>query len=167
MRSFLIVGLLLTGLGAGLAAEVSFELEYTRKLGGLKDAKPTAVEPKEKRLVVDLNGGIAAATLRKKGEGTWPDAVVLRLHTTGLEQFTISVPEQKLSAWVQSHGKFTHFSELNGVQQKADDPQRLKIELKPKAGERAIPHKGFFEITVPAALLKHDELSIQWVDFYR
>ena len=151
-----------------------YSLEYTKQFGLPKGAakaakaeKPATFEVEKDCLVVDLHGAIAKATLQKKGEGDWPASVVLRLHTTGMEHFQIVAGEMKLSAFIQSHGEFRHVSTLNGVRQKPDDPKRLQIELKPKAALVAIPHKGFFEITVPADLLKQPELHLSWIDFYR
>ena len=171
IRGLLICGLLIFGVFSGVAGEAVFSLNYTKQFGLPKGAakaeKPATFEVEKDCLVVDLHGAIAKATLQKKGEGDWPASVVLRLHTNGMEHFEIVAGETKLSGFVQSHGTFRHFSSRNGVQQKADDPKRLQIELKPKAAAVAIPHKGFFEITVPADPLKQPELHLSWIDFYR
>jgi len=171
MKIAMILSLFVFSAMSAKAGDLMYSLEYTKQFalpkGAAKAEKPATFKVAEDRLVVDLHGAIAKATLQKKGEGNWPASVVLRLHTSGMEHFEIVAGETKLSGFVQSHGTFRHFSSRNGVQQKADDPKRLQIELKPKAAAVAIPHKGFFEITVPTDLLEQPELHLSWIDFYR
>ena len=109
--------------------------------------------------VVDIRSkrGIGRTTLAVK-DGDWPAKVILRLHLKGLEGFELSAGDKKLKTFVSSQ------------KNAPPAPGQLKVKLVPEKGAEAkVPLKGYFEIEVPADLLKAkpENLKLHWVDFYR
>jgi hypothetical protein len=131
-------------------------------------APPTlTIEPKDEHTVATKDDttvvnirskrGIGRATILAK-VGVWPKKLVLRLHLKGLEKFEISNGSKTLKTSVSS--------------QKNPPPRAGKLVVKKVPGKGAkaeIPLKGYFEIEVPAELLKGkpEKLKLHWIDFYR
>lgn len=129
------------------------------------------------KVVFDVKSpsGIGGATI-ERAEKAWPAAVSLKLHLNGLESLVVSTGKVKLSAAVSIHdGKL-------GVRQwkndKEDEPLNQKsplwMDIRPigadgKPAERLPLKDGWFEVTLPKALLESNppSLDLQWIDFYR
>lgn len=122
--------------------------------------------------------GSAVVTLT---DGDWPRAAVVRLHTRFLERFVIETsddtpgtPGGKLKA-----GAFVRSSGDHAVHQdparSPDDPLYLPIKIvdfRTAASKPKLPIQnadGYFEITVPTAMLRSDAryIKVSWVDVYR
>ena len=86
----------------------------------------------------------------KLATGEWPDKVLVRLHLTGLEGFSVSNGKQSLTR-----------SDL--------DIRMFDSKGKPAEGSYLLKKKGYYEATIPPSLLGSDvpEIEISWVDFYR
>ncbi len=117
--------------------------------------------------------GIGGATITTKGK--WP-TVVLRFHLRGLEFFTVSNGKIKLTGSVLSHSgtpRLLHIVE-DGKEKTVDKDSPYRTEIrgfdsrsKPVSGLTG--SGGYFEITVPKALLEGQPKSLEltWIDFYR
>ncbi len=86
----------------------------------------------------------------KLATGEWPETVLVRLHLTGLEGFSVSNGKQSLTR-----------SDL--------DIRMLDSRGNVKEGRYLLKTKGYYEAVVPPSLLGPEvkELQISWVDFYR
>lgn len=113
-----------------------------------KEEDQVAVKVEGDTVVYSISSpsGIGGATISPwKG---WPKQVIIRLHLRGLESFTVSNGKIKLSASV------------------------LKIKILDANGKplQTLPDEdGYFEITLPKALLQENpkSLTLGWIDFYR
>ena len=117
--------------------------------------------------------GISHAVIERVGE-TWPDAVLLRLHLKGLENFSATNDKVKLEASVSSQdGKvrlWTDAKEDSPLNSKS--PYWMEIRMIGNDGKpsKVIPLKdGYFEMQLPKAFFKGNPKSIMvnWIDFYR
>lgn len=104
--------------------------------------------------------------------GNWPKTVVLRFRLRGLEWFSVANGKGKLTGSILSHSgnaKLLHLTEEG----KADNREPgTEVKVLDAAGKpvTGLPKKGgYFEITVPKALLEGNPNSLElgWIDFYR
>ena len=152
----------------------------------LFEKKPEVVTRKEEdRVRAEVNGdtviysiscpsGIGGAAISPwRG---WPKQVVVRLHLRGLESFTISSGNMKLSASVQSRGDNMRMLHLSGdgeernVEQGSPYWTEMKIlDAKGKLLQGLPDRGGYFEVTIPKILFQENpkSLTLGWIDFYR
>ena len=102
--------------------------------------------------------GIGAGKIRL-ATGEWPEKVLVRLHLTGLEGFSVSNGKQSLTR----SDLDIRILDLKGNPVKG--PYLLK-SLGPNKSKRI---EGYYEARIPQSLLTEDtkEIRISWVDFYR
>lgn len=117
--------------------------------------------------------GISNAVIERVDE-KWPDAVVLRLHLKGLENFSMSNDKVKLQASVSSQdGKVRLWKDGNeDTPLDAKSPYWTEIQMVGRDGKKAktIPlNDGYFELQLPKAFFEGNPKSIMlnWIDFYR
>lgn len=119
--------------------------------------------------------GIGKATIRCTAQ-RWPEKLVLRLRLSGLESLVVGNANTKLAASVSSQGDGVVRVRLmsDGPEQPLDrsSPYWMEIRAFNAEGKPSCPpleKGGFFEITIPKALLDDDSrtLEVQWIDFYR
>jgi hypothetical protein len=119
--------------------------------------------------------GISQAVIEHERE-KWPDAVVLRLHLRGLENFRVSNGTVTLDAAVSSQGgRVTVRLWKDGAEDAPLDeksPLWTDIRIVSSDGKPAneLPLKnGYFEMTLPTAFFQGNPKSITltWTDFYR
>lgn len=117
--------------------------------------------------------GISHATIEQGGE-MWPDAVVLRLHLKGLENFKVTNGKVKLegSASLQDGKPIVRLwrDGKDDVPLDAKSPYWMDVRILDGASKQAkeIPLKGgYFEMQLPKALLKGNRITVEWIDFYR
>ena len=144
----------------------------------IKIKKPTdqvkvKVERDTATFDVVSQSGIGGATIMSKGK--WP-TVVLRLHLSGLEFLTIGNGKITLNGSVLSHSGNPRLLNVvkDGKENKVEKDSLYWTEIrgfdatgKPVKG---LPGKGgYFEITLPKALLESEpkSLELRWIDFYR
>jgi hypothetical protein len=118
--------------------------------------------------------GISQAVIERQ-EDTWPQAVVLRLHLTGLSSFRASNGKVTLDAAVAIDDGKTQVRMWKGG--KGDAPLDEKSPLwtiRIVGGDgspaRELPLKdGYFEMALPRAFFEGNPQSItlNWIDFYR
>lgn len=119
--------------------------------------------------------GISNAVIERTGEA-WPDAVVLRLHLKGLENFKVTNGKTKLegSASLQD-GKAVVRLWKDGKEDApldAKSPFWMEVRILDGDGKQAkeIPLKdGYFEMQLPKAIFegKPKTTTVNWIDFYR
>ncbi len=119
--------------------------------------------------------GIGQAVIERAGEA-WPDAVVLRLHLTGLENFNVTNGKTTLEGSVSLQDGKPVVSLWKGGQEDApldaQSPYWMKIGIlggdsKPA---KALPLKGgCFELPLPKAVFEGNPktITVNWIDFYR
>ena len=119
--------------------------------------------------------GISHAVIERTSE-KWPDAVVLRLHLKGLENFKVTNGKVKLegSASLQD-GKPLVRLWKDGKEDApldAKSPYWMEVRILGGDGKQAkeIPLKdGYFEMPLPKALFEGNpkSITVNWIDFYR
>jgi len=129
---------------------------------------------KDKTLfIVNSPFGISNAAIERTGE-KWPDAVVLRLHLKGLENFKVTTDKVKLEGSVSSQdGKVRLWKDgKEDAPLDAKSPYWMTIRMIGGDGKpaKAIPLKdGFFEMMLPKAFMEGNPktITVGWIDFYR
>jgi hypothetical protein len=119
--------------------------------------------------------GISQAVIEHEGE-KWPDAVVLRLHLRGLENFRVSNGPITLHAAVSSQqGKVTVRLWKDGKEDAPlDEKSPLWTDIRIVGGDgkpaKELPLKnGYFEMALPRVFFQGNpkSMSLIWTDFYR
>ena len=119
--------------------------------------------------------GISHAVIERTGE-TWPDAVVLRLHLMGLENFRVTSGKVKLEGSASLRdGKPLVRLWRDGKEDApldAKSPYWMEVRILDGDGEQAkeIPLKGgYFEMALPKAMFEGNpkSITVNWIDFYR
>jgi hypothetical protein len=141
-----------------------------------KNAGSLTTSVEGERTIFSIKGpGIGDAKVQRLGEA-WPKEVVLRVYLGGLENFTISSGEVKLSTSVLSHSGNQQLSHLwkegkEGPSLDEKSPFWMEIhrlDATGKPAEGLPPKGGWFEMTLPQALIKEsDTIELGWIDFYR
>ncbi len=152
-----------------LATAAPFEIT-SKESGSL-----TTTEEGEKTIFSIKGAGIGNASVRRLGE-SWPKEVVVRVYLGGLENLSVSDGQLKLSTSVLSHSGNKQLSHLwkdgkEGPSLDEKSPYWMPIQRLDAAGKPAegLPPKGgWFEMTLPSALLKESRtIELDWIDFYR
>lgn len=117
--------------------------------------------------------GISNAVIERTGE-KWPEAVTLRLHLKGLENFKASNEKVKLEASVSSQGGKVRLWKDGKEDSPLDakGPYWMDIRMVGSDGKlaKAIPLKdGYFEMQLPKAMFEENpkSITVNWIDFYR
>ena len=129
---------------------------------------------KEKTVfIVKSPFGISNASIEPTGE-KWPDAVVLRLHLKGLENFRVTNDKVKLEASVSSQGGKVRLWKDGKEEAPLDAKSPYWMDVRMVGGDgkpaKAIPLKdGYFEMQLPKAFFEGNlkSFTVAWIDFYR
>jgi len=129
--------------------------------------------------VIDVRSGsgIGIAELAVK-DGTWPKPLVVRLHLRGMEMFSVSTAQLRLSAAIPSSAPEKTIVEMADLQRrtviqvKRSSSYWMPVRIVDNGGDktRQVPvNDGYIEVTIPEAVHDYgaDKLVIQWIDFYR
>jgi len=143
-----------------------------RVLPGRKDTN-IRIEQPEKSVVLDVSCpfGIDRAMLARV-EKHWPQSIVVRMRTKGLESFEATSGTTTLQVSVPStdQGK-PELTLRHGTRETMIDRKSpYWTEVRIAAEKKSIPlENGYFEIPLPARLFEGNPQSIElrWVDFYR
>jgi hypothetical protein len=182
MKPLILLGLLVTAAVAS-AAEPPASRPTTGPVVARPDARrgepgpPWAVTGDAARAVVDTGRvAIGGGTLARVGD-RWPEVIVVRLGTRGLEHLTLKQGDVALQASVLSHSGHRQLQHVRrggkeGPDLNAGDPWRATIRAVDADGRTVDglpPAGGGFEVTIPRPLLDPaaTELYIGWIDFYR
>jgi hypothetical protein len=117
--------------------------------------------------------GISHATIERTSE-KWPDAVMLRLHLKGLENFRVTNDKVKLEAAVSSQNGKVRIWKDGKEDAVLDAKSPYWMEIRTVGGDgkpaKAIPLKdGYFEMSLPRAFFEGNPkaITVKWIDFYR
>jgi alkaline phosphatase D len=127
-----------------------FNFEYREKgPHGSPNSIKAVAQDSEVIFEVKSGSGIGSGKIKLVG-GNWPKKVLVRLHLSGLEGFSIS------------NGK-------KNIKSRNLQVRMLDLKGKPMEGKYLLKKKGYYEAIVPPSLLGSDvkEIKISWVDFYR
>jgi len=138
-----------------------------------------AVEENVDRTIVDVRSAIGIGRMKLSAvNDQWPTTLVLRLHLGGLESLHIGNDTSSIDVSIISstpHRQLCEVVHTPGERSQSVDEESpfwmpVHIEHTKTAGQPKIPLvDGYFEVTLPAVLLKDkpESLSIRWIDFYR
>ncbi len=161
-------------------------IEDGKEIKALSNAAPFEITSKEadsltttmegEKTIFSIKGaGIGNAKVQRLGEA-WPKEVVLRVYLGGLENFSISDGKVRLSTSVLSHSGNKQLSHLwkdgkEGPSLDEKSPYWMEIhrlDANGKPAEGLPPKGGWFEMTLPPAMLKESKtIELGWIDFYR
>ena len=119
--------------------------------------------------------GISQAVIERR-EGTWPKAVVLRLHLKGLSSFRAANGKVTVDAAVsiQEGKKQVRLWQGGKEGARLDQKSPLWVDVRIVGGDgkpaKELPLKDrYFEVALPKALFEGSPKSItlNWIDFYR
>ena len=177
MKGFLVLLLVISGIavaGGGDALQdqpARFKITTRRKDDGVE-----VRADKDKALfTVKSPFGISHAVIERQ-EGTWPKAVVLRLHLKGLSSFRTSTGKVGVDAAVSIQEGRQKVRVWKDGQEDAplDERSPLWTDIRIVGGDgkpaRELPLKdGYFEVALPKALFEGNPKSVtlNWIDFYR
>ena len=174
MPHFLAIGLLILAVAVTTAAaDDTPPFKITTK----RDNDKVDVKAEKDRVAFSVYSpfGISNAVIERVGE-KWPDAVVLRLHLKGLENFSVTNGKVKLegSASLQG-GKPVVRLWKDGKEDApldAKSPYWTEVRILGGDGKQAteIPLKGgCFEMPLPRAFFEGNPktITVIWIDFYR
>lgn len=117
--------------------------------------------------------GIGKAQFKRAG-GSIPKRIDFRIHTKGLENFTLLDASRQYQVNVPSGGGVVQSfmglrdGELGEHPLLSDEPFYMKTEI--FASNKTIPlTDGYFQVTAPQSLIDAGarDFSISWIDFYR
>jgi hypothetical protein len=131
-----------------------------RKDGDMVETAVTPVTPSTLTVDVTSESGIGSADVVLVG-GKWPETILFRVHTKGLENFTMGYGTTAVSVSVTSSGMV-----LNSVMQ---DGQEKPIGEESQFFMPVTVADDYFEIEAPADFHagEYDAFAISWIDFYR
>ncbi|MBC8348460.1 MAG: alkaline phosphatase D family protein [Verrucomicrobia bacterium] len=148
-----------------------FNFDY-RKKG--PHGSPNSIEAivQDSAVVFEVKCGFGIGSGKiKRVNGNWPKKVVVRLHLTGLEGFSVSNGKKILEGFHMSNKSNDARKEelkirMLDAKGKPVEGKYLLKSLGPNKSERI---EGCYEATIPKSLLTEDakEIQISWVDFYR
>jgi hypothetical protein len=174
MKSAVVALVLLVGAGSlAVAGEQPPEFKITMKRKD--DSVEVRVEKDRTVFSVKCPFGISQAVVERKGE-KWPEAVVLRLHLKGLENFRASNGKVMLDAAVSiQDGKPKVRLWKDGKEDAPLDeksPFWMDVRILTSDGKPAkeLPlEDGCFELALPKAFFEGNPKSItlNWINFYR
>jgi hypothetical protein len=173
MTHFLIPGLLV--LAVAMTATAGDDKSPKFKITTKRDNDKVEVRADKDKTVFIVKSpfGISQAIIERTDE-KWTDAVVLRLHLKGLENFRVTNGKVKLETSVSSQdGKVRVWKDgMEDAPLDAKSPYWMEIRMIGSDGKpaKAIPLKdGYFEMALPEALIERNprSITVNWIDFYR
>jgi hypothetical protein len=170
-NSMISVLILITAIVLGVAGEESQKFKVTTKK--VDDTIEVRAEKHGTIFSVKSPFGIGQAVI-ERNEEKWPDAVTLRLHLKGLENFRASNGKIILDAAVSSQNGSVRLWKDGDENAPLNAKSPLWMEIRMVGGDgkatKEIPLKaGYFEMRLPKAFFEGNPKSItlNWIDFYR
>lgn len=172
MSKLLAFGMLLLGaISTTAAADTLPTFKTTTKRDN--DKVETKVEKDKVIFSTHSPFGISNAVIERT-EDKWPDAVVVRLHLKGLENFRATTDKMKLEASVSSQDAKVRLWKDGKEDLPLDSISPFWMEIRMVGGDgkpaTAIPLKGgYFEMQLPQAFFEGNpkSITVDWIDFYR
>jgi hypothetical protein len=144
------------------------------KITSQRDDDTVTVRTDKAATIFDIKSpkGISTATIERTAD-KWPDVVVLRLHTRGLEGFWVSQEKLKLRGAVSVQGEgprtpLTKEDEKRG-EKAAPWGEIVAIGSDGKPTDSRVLKDGYFEVRLSKAFFERNPKTIEvhWIDFYR
>lgn len=145
------------------------------KITTKRDTDKVEVKAEKDKVVFSVHSpfGISSATIERTNP-KWPDAVVLRLHLKGLENFQATTDKVKLEVSVSSQDGKAQLWKDGKEESPLDSQSPFWMTIRMIGGDgkpaTAIPLKdGFFEMALPKAFFEDNpkSITVNWIDFYR
>jgi hypothetical protein len=176
MKGFLVLLALLAALNS-LTVAVACDQPPEFKITTKRKDDAVDVRPEKNRTVFSVKSpfGIGQAVVERKDE-KWPEAVVLRLHLKGLENFNVTNGKVKLeaSASLQDGKPLVRLWKDGKEDMPLDSKSPYWIDVGILSGDgtpaKAIPLKdGYFELPLPKTFFEANpkSITVSWIDFYR
>lgn len=172
MTHFLISGLVVLAVTVTTtAADDTPPFKITTK----RDNDRVEVKADKNKAILSIRSpfGISNAAIERTDE-KWPEAVVLRLHLKGLENFQVSNGKVKLEASVSSQDGTVRLWKDGKEDAPLDAKSSLWMEVRMVGDDgkptKAIPLKdGYFEMQLPKVFFEDNPrtITMNWIDFYR
>jgi len=133
-----------------------------------------AILDEDSQTVIDIHSdfGIGSASFELVS-GSMPDALLLRLHLKGLEDFQLISSQTTIAASISS-GQVFNINSQRVIESNAGYPilsiHPLWLNIEIVSENREIPlEEGYFEITLPREFIRKagSSFEVQWIDFYR
>ena len=123
------------------------------------------VDANEVRFDIRSQSGIGNAKVELTSE-QWPDRIVFRVHTTGLESFKFSYPDTIIEVAVQSDGEgkvLRSAMQIGKELQPAGEGTKFYMPLEINETD------GWIEVQAPSDFheLKPGHFQVDWVNFFR
>lgn len=171
MRTLLTILLGTSLLSLGATEPVTEQFTITTR----RDSDRVTVQSDDQQTVFAIHSpvGISGAEIMRTGD-RWPARIVLQLHLSGLEQFTLAHDKQTIAASVSSHNGTARVwisgQEETPLTPTSPDWLAIRLISRQVPPVTTIPlKKGHFEIDLPQQFL-HDNpqvFKLTWIDFYR
>lgn len=170
MKVALVLVAVWLALGPAVVADNGADPKYkvTRK----RDDDTVNVQTDKDKVRFDIRSpkGISSATIERTEE-MWPDTVVLRIHTRGLEGFWLSNGKVKLSGAVSVQAEGARFPLRMDEKEGKDTTwgEIVKIGSDGKPTQAKVLKDGYFEVQLPKAFFEGNPKTIEvsWIDFFR
>lgn len=153
----------------GIDDPPQFKIETRRA----DDHSEVQLRPGQVVLLFRSPTGISEAKITRVVD-VWPETLIVRLHLTGLEHFSLTQGEVKLEGAISSQDGTLRLWRAGQEDQplQADDPLWINVRRLDAAGQptAALPcPDGSIELELPPAFLKGNPaaFTLSWIDFYR
>lgn len=175
MSNLLACGVLIVAVAATTTAGDDKQPPFKLTLKRDTDKVEVKVEKGKAIFSVHSPFGISHSVIQRADE-KWPDAVVLRLHLKGLENFRVTNGKVKLeaSASVQDGKPLVRLWKDGKENMPLDAKSPYWMEVRILGGDgklaKEIPLKdGYFEMPLPKAFFEGNpkSITVHWIDFYR
>ena len=168
----ILLSLLLVSCGGVSAGAQPGEPEFTIITKNPDDQVSVQYENGTAQIDIQSPTGIGTASFELIS-GTMPEAMTLRLHLKGLEQFRLLSAQDRIAASISSGEPLRVDSESllsSGAESPLLPGHPLWMEIEIVSAEKKIPlEEGYFEVTVPQEFIQNVDktFEIEWIDFYR
>lgn len=163
--AFIVVFAIVLNIGCDNVVEDSSQFKITTK----RENDKVEVQIENGRATFSIHSpfGISQAVIERTNQ-KWPNAVVLRLHLTGLENFKVTNGIVTLEAAVSSHDVRIWKDDNEDSPLDSKSPYWMEIRIVGK-DETMPPNDGYLEMELPTVLFEGNPKSFTagWIDFYR
>jgi hypothetical protein len=177
MSDLLTSGLLVLVIAATSGLTAGDDKQPPFKITTKRETDRVEVKVEKDNVIVSVHSpfGISDVVIERAGE-KWPDAVMLRLHLKGLENFRASNGKVRLeaSASVQERKPLVRLWKDGKEDTPLDSKSPYWMEIRILGGDgkpaKEIPLKGgYFEMQLPRAFFEGNPktITVNWIDFYR
>lgn len=159
---------------AAAASSAADEMDSFKITTKREDDRVEVKQEKDKAIfLVHSPFGISSAVIKRIDE-TWPQTIIIKLHLSGLESFSLSNGKTAIQAAVSSqNGSVRIWKDGNeNMPLNSESSFWMPIRMIDSDGKQTseIPLEGgYFEIELPKKYFEAnpESITLNWVDFYR